>query len=66
MSRGSVSITRVAAFGHDNDGDINVLVLNMNNLRSLLRNDGGNKQNWIKFKLMEPNAIAPTWEQVGG
>jgi hypothetical protein len=29
-----------------------VLVLNMNDLPSLLRNDGGNKQNWIKIKLI--------------
>ncbi|HEX3121611.1 MAG TPA: ASPIC/UnbV domain-containing protein, partial [Candidatus Acidoferrum sp.] len=35
-----------------NDGDIDVLVLNMNDLPSLLRNDGGNKQNWIKIKLV--------------
>ena len=26
--------------------------LNMNDLPSLLRNDGGNKQNWIKIKLI--------------
>ena len=28
------------------------LILNMNDLPSLLRNDGGNKQNWIKIKLV--------------
>jgi len=45
--------SRGAAFGdYDNDGDIDVLVLNMNALPSLLRNDGGNKQNWIKIKLI--------------
>ena len=45
--------SRGAAFGdYDNDGDIDALVLNMNDLPSLLRNDGGNKQNWIKLKLM--------------
>ena len=44
--------SRGAAFGdYDNDGDVDVLVLNMNDLPSLLRNDGGNKQNWIKIKL---------------
>jgi hypothetical protein len=44
--------SRGAAFGdYDNDGDIDVLVLNMNDLPSLLRNDGGNRQNWIKVKL---------------
>jgi enediyne biosynthesis protein E4 len=45
--------SRGAAFGdYDNDGDIDVLVLNMNDVPSLLRNDGGNKQNWIKIKLI--------------
>jgi hypothetical protein len=45
--------SRGAAFGdYDNDGDIDVLILNMNDLPSLLRNDGGNKQNWIKIKLV--------------
>jgi hypothetical protein len=45
--------SRGAAFGdYDNDGDVDVLVLNMNDLPSLLRNEGGNKQNWIKIKLI--------------
>ena len=45
--------SRGAAFGDfDNDGDLDVLVLNMNDLPSLLRNDGGNSRNWIKIKLI--------------
>ncbi|MDQ2834841.1 MAG: CRTAC1 family protein [Acidobacteriota bacterium] len=45
--------SRGAAFGdYDNDGDMDALVLNMNDLPSLLRNDGGNKNNWIKLKLL--------------
>ena len=45
--------SRGAAFGdYDNDGGMDALVLNMNDLPSLLHNDGGNKQNWIKVKLM--------------
>ncbi len=45
--------SRGAAFGdYDNDGDIDVLVLNMNDPPSLLRNDGGNKNNWITLKLL--------------
>ena len=45
--------SRGAAFGdYDNDGDIDALVLNLGDLPSLLRNDGGNKQNWIKLKLI--------------
>jgi hypothetical protein len=45
--------SRGCAFGdYDNDGDIDVLVLNMNDFPSLLRNDGGNKKNWINIKLL--------------
>jgi hypothetical protein len=45
--------SRGCAFGdYDNDGDIDVLVLNMNEPPSLLRNDGGNRNNWIKLKLV--------------
>ena len=45
--------SRGAAFGdYDNDGDMDALILNMNDSPSLLRNDGGNAQNWIKIKLI--------------
>jgi enediyne biosynthesis protein E4 len=45
--------SRGAAFGdYDNDGDIDAVILNMNDLPSLLRNDGGNLQNWITIKLI--------------
>jgi hypothetical protein len=45
--------SRGAAFGdYDNDGDVDALILNMSDVPSLLRNDGGNKQNWIKLKLV--------------
>jgi enediyne biosynthesis protein E4 len=45
--------SRGAAFGdYDNDGDVDVLITNMNDLPSLLRNDGGNKNSWIKIKLL--------------
>lgn len=45
--------SRGSAFGDfDNDGDIDVLILNMNDYPSLLRNDGGNRNNWIGFKLL--------------
>ncbi len=45
--------SRGAAFGdYDNDGDVDVLILNMNDPPSLLRNEGGNQQNWIKIKLL--------------
>jgi hypothetical protein len=45
--------SRGAAFGDfDNDGGMDVLILNMNELPSLLKNVGGNKQHWIKIKLV--------------
>ena len=45
--------SRGAAFGdYDNDGDVDALILNMNDVPSLLRNDGGNALNWIKVKLI--------------
>jgi hypothetical protein len=45
--------SRGAAFGdYNNDGDMDVLILNLNDLPSLLRNEGGNRQNWIKLKLL--------------
>jgi hypothetical protein len=45
--------SRGAAFGdYNNNGNMDVLVLNLNDPPSLLRNDGGNQQNWIKIKLL--------------
>ena len=45
--------SRGAAFGdYDNDGGMDALILNMNELPSLLHNVDGNKQNWIKLKLV--------------
>jgi hypothetical protein len=46
--------SRGAAFGdYDNDGGMDALVLNMNDIPSLLRNVGGGKAgNWIKLKLI--------------
>ena len=43
---------RGCAFGDfDNDGDIDILIVNMNEPPSLLRNDLSGKQNWIKVQL---------------
>jgi hypothetical protein len=43
---------RGCAFGDfDNDGDIDILIVNMNEPPSLLRNDLTGEQNWIKIKL---------------
>jgi hypothetical protein len=44
--------SRGCAFGDfDNDGDMDVLIMNMNEPPSLLRNDVDPKQHWIKVKL---------------
>jgi hypothetical protein len=44
--------SRGCAFGDfDNDGDVDILIVNMNEPPSLLRNDIKGKQNWIKIKL---------------
>ena len=44
--------SRGCAFGDfDNDGDLDVLIVNMNEPPSLLRNDIKAKQNWLKVKL---------------
>ena len=44
--------SRGCAFGDfDNDGDMDVLIVNMNEPPSLLRNDITGKQNWLKVKL---------------
>ena len=44
--------SRGCAFGDfDNDGDIDMVIINLNENPSLLRNDIRGKQNWIKIKL---------------
>ena len=43
--------SRGTAFGDfDNDGDVDVAVLNMNEAPSLLRNDCSSRNNWLKVK----------------
>jgi hypothetical protein len=44
---------RGACFGDvDNDGDLDVLILNLNGAPVLLRNDGGNRNNWLDVRLV--------------
>jgi hypothetical protein len=33
---------------YDNDGDVDILVINLNGAPTLLRNDGGNRNHWIE------------------
>ncbi|WP_291317618.1 ASPIC/UnbV domain-containing protein [Desulfuromonas sp.] len=34
----------------DNDGDLDILVLNLNDTPRLLRNDGGNRSHWLSIR----------------
>lgn len=44
---------RGVAFGDfDNDGDLDILIANQNDAPTLLRNDGGNTNRWLKLKLI--------------
>jgi enediyne biosynthesis protein E4 len=43
---------RGAAFGDfDNDGDLDIIVANIGQRAYVLRNDGGNRSNWIGFRV---------------
>ena len=47
------NVGRGAAFGdYDNDGDVDVFIVNNCGKAVLLRNDGGNKNNWLELKLI--------------
>jgi hypothetical protein len=44
-------VSRGAAFGDiDNDGDVDVVINNLDGAPVVLRNDGGNSNNWINIK----------------
>jgi enediyne biosynthesis protein E4 len=63
--------SRGAAFGDvDNDGDVDVLVINMNDRPTLLRNDTQSSNNWITLKIegtRNRDAIgARVWLEDGG
>lgn len=45
-------VSRGAAFGDiDNDGDIDIVIENLDGKPTILRNDGGNRNNWINIQL---------------
>jgi len=48
-------VGRGATYGdYDNDGDLDLLVINLNDTPRLLRNDGGNKNNWLIIQARLP------------
>jgi len=48
-------VGRGAAYGdYDNDGDLDLLVVNLNDSPKLLRNDGGNQNNWLTIEAKLP------------
>ena len=50
---GVVAVSRAAAAGDcDNDGDQDLLVTNVSGRPTLLRNDGGNRNNWLLVELV--------------
>ena len=48
-----VKVSRGAAFGdYDNDGDVDIFVVNSVGRADLLRNDGGNEHNWFQVRVV--------------
>jgi hypothetical protein len=56
---------------YDNDGDLDVLVVNNGDAPVLLRNEGGNRNNWLGLELVPTRSNAGavgaviTWEAAG-
>ncbi len=44
---------------YDNDGDMDLLVVNLNDSPRLLRNDGGNRSHWLKLDVRLANGRSP-------
>ena len=53
----AVESSRGAAFGDlDNDGDVDMAIVNLDGVPALFRNDGGNRRNWISIELKDADA----------
>lgn len=49
-------VSRGATWGDmDNDGDVDLLIANLNDSPRLLRNDGGNRNHWLMVEAKAPN-----------
>jgi hypothetical protein len=49
-------VGRGVAYGDlDNDGDIDLVICNLNDQAKVLRNDGGNRNNWLTVSVKKPN-----------
>jgi hypothetical protein len=44
---------------YDNDGDLDILVININDQARLLRNDGGNRRSWLLVDARMPGSRSP-------
>ena len=57
-------VSRGATFAdYDLDGDIDIVVTNSNTAPRLLRNDGGNRKNWLQIRLTATNGST---DAIGG
>jgi hypothetical protein len=53
-------VSRGATWGDfDNDGDLDLLIVNLNDRPRLLRNDGGNRNHWLTVDVRSPNGRSP-------
>ncbi len=52
-----IRVGRGATFGdYDNDGDVDIFIVNNHAPPTLLRNEGGNRSNWLQVKLVGTDA----------
>jgi len=49
--RDEISSRGLAVGDLDNDGDVDVIIVNIEGAPSVLRNDGGNARNWLSVSL---------------